>query len=222
MILDMTSGCRAIWLEKEHSDCVYVDRRALIVPMHRRGDKLDESSLAWTPDVVADNAALPFRDNLFSLLVYDPPHRGFTADSNMGRRYGSASLEEVRENIRAAAKEAHRVAMPGAHLAMKWNDIDISINIVLGMMFTYWRALFGHSMSGEKANSVTRWVLLRRVDTLMVASYRRSRRASFITGQDSDDFGQHSLDFHFSDDSSDIMSATRDSADLSAHLKGSK
>ncbi len=183
----MTSGCRSIWFDKEHPDCLYVDRRPLIVPTQKRGDKLDVSTLAWTPDIVADNSALPFRDNLFSLIVYDPPHRGFTADSNMGRRYGPTSWDELRGSVRAAAKESHRVAEPGALFAMKWNDVHLSMDTVLGLMFSYWRALVGHSMIGTNAQSITRWVLLKRVDDRLGSmSHRRVRRPSFLMKTDGD------------------------------------
>jgi hypothetical protein len=72
-ILDATTGGKHIWHEqmKDSADVVFADRRVV------EGGELEVYRDNWSvsPDVKADTRSLPFRDNVFDLICYDPPHR---------------------------------------------------------------------------------------------------------------------------------------------------
>lgn len=74
-ILDVTCGSRSIWFDKAHPAAIFCDRRE------------EEHTAVWTstnrdserkcvvkPDILCDFTDLPFEDNSFNLVVFDPPH----------------------------------------------------------------------------------------------------------------------------------------------------
>lgn len=145
-ILDLTSGNRGIWFDKNYRDACFIDIRPETNPTH-----------------VADSGALPFDDNDFDLVVFDPPHVNSGANSNTTKCYGHHTAAQVRTFVAAAAKEAHRVTCPDALMAFKWNDHDQKLDIVLCLMAPWWEPLFGaKTASRTKHSSTTQWVMLRR------------------------------------------------------------
>ena len=151
-ILDMSAGNRAVWFDKSHRDCVYVDIRPSV-----------------EPDIVADTRELPEAvGDGFNLVVFDPPHVNGGANGNISRDYGHHTTDEIRDIIKRSAKEAHRVTLPDALMAFKWNDHDQKLERVLGLMLEWWEPLFGH-LTSTRAKHVcqTCWVMLRRRDDPM-------------------------------------------------------
>ena len=147
MILDLSSGRRNIWHNKEAKGVVYLDIR--------EGVK---------PDCVADSTQLPFADSQFSLIVFDPPHTTFGPNSQMAQRYGSFKAHEIRAIVSATAAEAARVATGDALMSFKWsNHGHCSFEKILGLMASWWEPLFGHTVSiRTKHASTTQWIVLRR------------------------------------------------------------
>ena len=74
-ILDMTCGARSIWFDKHHPAAVYCDKRQESYT-DTFGTNPGERHLEIAPDIVCDFTALPFPDETFSLVVFDPPHLG--------------------------------------------------------------------------------------------------------------------------------------------------
>ena len=72
LILDMTCGGRSIWFNKEHPNCIYFDRRDEEYEQ-TFGTDPSERHIKVHPDVLGDFRDLPFEDNTFSLVVFDPP-----------------------------------------------------------------------------------------------------------------------------------------------------
>lgn len=66
-ILDVCCGSRMFWFDKHHKDTVYMDIRQL-------DDTLcDGRQLSINPDVIGDFRNIPFEDNTFKLVIFDPP-----------------------------------------------------------------------------------------------------------------------------------------------------
>jgi hypothetical protein len=145
-ILDMTAGRRAVWYNKTHPDCIYVDKRPEV-----------------NPDIVADIRSLPLASGSgFGLIVFDPPHMSCGKNSNMSKTYGYHTTKEILDTIRGGAAEAHRVSSDGALMALKWNDHDIRLARVFELM-PQWEPLFGHlTKDGPNSSSQTYWCMLRR------------------------------------------------------------
>lgn len=148
-ILDLSAGNRAVWMDKKHRDALYLDIRP-----------------EMNPDLVCDTRFLPASvGDGFGLLVFDPPHVNFGKNSNMSKSYGHHTTDEIKDIVRRTAQEAHRVSVPDALMAFKWNDHDLKLNYILSLMFNWWEPLFGHwTRNGPSAKSQTYWVMLRRKD----------------------------------------------------------
>ncbi len=145
-VLDLSSGYRGIWFNKNPKDVLFVDVDSQV-----------------GPDVVADSRMLPF-NGPFDLIVFDPPHTNVGKKSNMARDYGYHTTEAIIDIIRKTAREAHRVTSASALMAFKWNDHDQSFDKVLAMMAAWWEPLFGTTTARRtKHPCSTQWIMLRRV-----------------------------------------------------------
>ena len=67
-ILDATCGSRMIWFDKQNEDTLYMDNRQLTDIL------CDGRTLNISPDIIADFREMPFPDESFYLVVFDPPH----------------------------------------------------------------------------------------------------------------------------------------------------
>lgn len=67
-ILDMCFGSRMFWHDKSDPRAVFIDNRA------EQHTLCDGRSLVISPDVIADFRQLPFADEYFPVVVFDPPH----------------------------------------------------------------------------------------------------------------------------------------------------
>ena len=68
MILDMTCGARLMWHQKNHPDTVYCDIRSGTETLS------DGREVHINPDQIVDFRKLPFPDDTFTLVNFDPPH----------------------------------------------------------------------------------------------------------------------------------------------------
>lgn len=105
------------------------------------------------PDIVADFTQLPFPDNTFSLVVFDPPH--FVRSGNPGylaKKYGWLDVD-WKDTLRKGFSEGFRVLKPGGVLIFKWTDTETPVKEVLAL--TTQKVLFGHK-SGKQSR--THWL----------------------------------------------------------------
>ncbi len=142
-ILDLFAGKRAIWFDKTHPLAVFVDRRAEV-----------------NPTIVADLREMPDVGSGYDLVVLDPPHMNCGPNSNMSRVYGYSTTAEILETVKAAGELAFRATRPNALMALKWNDHDIRLQRVFGLL-PRWEPLFGQ-VTQTRPVSKTYWVMLRR------------------------------------------------------------
>lgn len=68
-VLDACCGSRMFWFDKEDPRALFMDNRTVDNEL-----LCDNRRLTVKPDVVADFTAIPFEDESFSLVVFDPPH----------------------------------------------------------------------------------------------------------------------------------------------------
>ncbi len=143
-IIDLSAGNRAVWFDKNHPLCTYVDKRPEV-----------------EPEIVADTKDLKmFPDATFDLAVFDPPHKNTGPNSIMSKTYGHSTTKEILETIEGTAKEAHRITKQNSLMALKWNNADIKLQRVFDLM-PQWEPLFGH-LTKDGPRSQTYWVMLLR------------------------------------------------------------
>lgn len=71
-ILDVTCGARTIWFDKKNPTALFCDKRR--EEYHNLWKNAENCSLNIDPYILFDFTALPFPDNSFPLVVFDPPH----------------------------------------------------------------------------------------------------------------------------------------------------
>ncbi|WP_336700062.1 class I SAM-dependent methyltransferase [Pantoea dispersa] len=148
-ILDMCCGSRMFWMDKQDDRAVFIDRR---VEQHVL---CDGRTLQISPDIIADFRALPFADNAFSQVVFDPPHLERAGENSwMRKKYGALDKTTWPEDIRAGFAEAFRVLRPNGTLVFKWNETQIPVSKVIALTEqkpTIWQ----RTGKGDK----THWIL---------------------------------------------------------------
>lgn len=147
-ILDVTCGARSMWFNKHHPAAVYCDKRR--EQYHHLWKSSENCTLDINPDVVCDFTDLPFPDNSFPLVVFDPPHlTGAKETAWLVKKYGKLD-ENWPQMIHDGFQECMRVLKPDGVLIFKWSEYDIPAAEV-------WKAigqkpLFGHH-SGKQSRT---------------------------------------------------------------------
>lgn len=138
-ILDACCGSRMFWFDKQNKDVLYMDNREL-------SDTLcDGRKLEVRPDLIADFRNMPFDDNTFYLVVFDPPHLLRIGDSSwMAKKYGKLS-EDWPNDIKKGFDECMRVLKPNGTLIFKWNEDQIKLGEILNVIKV--KPLFGNRRS---------------------------------------------------------------------------
>ncbi|MCI7342704.1 MAG: SAM-dependent methyltransferase [Fusobacterium necrophorum] len=124
-ILDVCCGSKMFWFQKNRDDTIYMDIREF-------EDVLcDGRKLKISPDVVADFRNIPFSDNSFKLVVFDPPHLLRVGEKSwLAKKYGRLS-ENWQEDIKQGFEECFRVLEPYGILVFKWNEEQIKLSEIL-------------------------------------------------------------------------------------------
>ena len=148
-ILDACCGSRMFWFNKENQDVVFMDNREL------EENLCDGRSLVIKPDVVGDFRAMPFNDNSFYLVVFDPPHLINAGEKAwLVRKYGKLNKNTYKEDLKKGFEECFRVLKPHGTLVFKWNETDVKTSEILKL--APYPPLFGHK-SGKM--SKTQWIV---------------------------------------------------------------
>lgn len=154
MILDACCGSRMFWFNRHNSRAVFVDKRKERHALTDKSSKGGSRELIIDPDMQADFTALPFADNSFSLVVFDPPHlircgrKGWLA-----KKYGKLGAD-WQDELRLGFAECFRVLKPEGVLIFKWNEHEVPVSQVLAL--TPERPLFGNRC-GKTARS--HWIV---------------------------------------------------------------
>lgn len=147
-VLDPASSARMMWFDKN-------DDRALFGDIRDEGDIqcVDGRTITVHPDQVMDFRALPFPDESFWHVAFDPPHL-----DNLGRNSWTAQkygrlLPSWRDDLALGFSECFRVLKPHGTLIFKWNEDRIPVGEILAL--TPEKPLYGHR-SGKA--SKTHWI----------------------------------------------------------------
>ena len=143
-ILDACCGGRMFWFDKEHPNCLYVDKRVI-------GDDNPEHKVK--PDKVMDFRDMALQDSSFKLVVFDPPHirRSWDNKGHIARDYGVLSPENWEQDIKKGFDECWRVLEDYGFLVFKWAETEVKVKDIINIIKT--TPLFGH-----KTKRNTHWL----------------------------------------------------------------
>jgi ubiquinone/menaquinone biosynthesis C-methylase UbiE len=104
--------------------------------------------------MVADFTNLPFPDESFPLVIFDPPHLNAAGLSGwLAKKYGK--LDEDWERVLAAGfRECFRVLKSKGTLIFKWNETQIPVSDILKL--TTYKPLVGNKCGKQ---SKTHWIV---------------------------------------------------------------
>lgn len=161
-ILDPCCGSRMMWHDRKNPKVVFGDlrRETITVTDRSHGKKDGTRTLHIEPDVQMDFTAMPFPDDTFNLVSFDPPHLERAGPKSwLAAKYGKLS-DNWRDDLRAGFKECMRVLKPGGTLIFKWNETQVKIGEVLKLAPV--KPLFGH-LSGRQG--LTHWLVFIKQET---------------------------------------------------------
>ena len=135
-ILDACCGSRLFWFDKENKDTTYMDIRQY------HEELLTGHVIDVKPDIVADFRDMPFADDTFDLIVFDPPHLVRAGDKSfMAKKYGKLDKSTWPRDLKQGFEECMRVLKPTGTLIFKWNDTQINVSQILDAVD--YKPLFG-------------------------------------------------------------------------------
>lgn len=136
-ILDACCGSRMFWFDKENKNTIFVDNREIDTRL------CDGRRLIIKPDIVADFKDMPFEDNTFYLVIFDPPHlKQAGKNSWLAKKYGTLDKDTWPQDIRQGFNECMRVLKPNGTLIFKWNEEQIKLKDILKVI--EYKPLFGN------------------------------------------------------------------------------
>ena len=147
-ILDACCGSKMIWKNKHHPGVLYID--------NRNGEFISSNGYKniIEPDIVADFRKLPFENETFNLVVFDPPHRSdLGKNSWMENQYGRL-FPTWETDLKSGFDECMRVLKFNGVLIFKWNEKQIKTSKIISIIGV--EPLFGN-LSGKGGKTI--WMI---------------------------------------------------------------
>ena len=147
-ILDPCCGSRMFWFDKQNPDVEFCDIRYVEETL------CDGRRLNVCPDTIADFTKLPFENDSFYHVVFDPPHMTSLGENSwMAKKYGRLTAD-WKKTLHDGFNECMRVLKPNGTLVFKWNEQDVSVSKILEIIG--YQPLYGHK-SGKLQK--THWLV---------------------------------------------------------------
>lgn len=161
-ILDATCGGRSIWhpKNKDRDDTLYIDNRELDSGFTGQEGR----TYGVNPDEIQDFRNLPYENESFKLVVFDPPHivkeNGMENLSGyVEKSYGALNAETWQHDIEKGFEELFRVLETGVTLIFKFADNAVDFKEVLELAPQ--DPLFG-TMTKQKSNCENRFFVFQK------------------------------------------------------------
>lgn len=154
-VLDACCGSRMMWFDKQDQRALFSDQRSETLTVTDRTHHEDGTrTLVIEPDFLMDFRDMPFPDESFWHVAFDPPHLERAGPKSwLAAKYGKLG-PDWREDLRAGFAECFRVLRPHGTLVFKWNETQVKVKEVLAL--TPERPLYGQ-VSGR--SGMTHWLV---------------------------------------------------------------
>lgn len=112
------------WFNKDNEDAIYMDNRTENTRL------CDGRKLIVKPDIIADFRDIPFEDESFYLVVFDPPHLIRAGEKSFLKlKYGRLDTT-WKDDIEKGLSECWRVLKQNGTMVFKWNEEQISFSMI--------------------------------------------------------------------------------------------
>lgn len=131
------------WFDKNNKDVEFCDIRTMDNELiWESRDGKERYYMTVSPDTVCDVRNLPFADNTFWHIVFDPPHLTRAGEKSwLQKKYGRLS-DDWEAFIRDSFVELMRVLKPNGTLIFKWSEVDVKVSEMLKVI--PFKPLYGH------------------------------------------------------------------------------
>ena len=144
-ILDACCGSRMFYFDRLNPDVLYADNRELETTL------CDGRQLLIKPDIQMDFRNMPYKDNTFKVVVFDPPHLLHAGTGSwLAQKYGVLPADWP-EYLKTGFTECMRVLEPSGLLVFKWCEDQIPLSKVLNE--------FDHKPLLGDQRGKTRWLI---------------------------------------------------------------
>lgn len=141
-VLDACCGSRMFWFDRADSRATFGDIRRESHLLTDRSSRGGARQLTIDPDVLLDFRDMPFDDESFHLVVFDPPHLIKNGRNGwLAKKYGKLGTD-WKDDLRAGFKECFRVLRQNGTLIFKWNEFEVPVSEIIAL--TDVKPLFGN------------------------------------------------------------------------------
>lgn len=145
IILDACCSSKMCWFDKKNPNVLFADIRKESRILS------DGSYFEVNPDIQMDFKNMPFPDNNFKMVLFDPPHiDDLPENSIMAIKYGRL-FSNWENEIAEGFRECMRVLEPNGVLIFKWNEKRVKLGQLLSVINC--QPLFGHT-SGKHGRTI--------------------------------------------------------------------
>ncbi len=156
-VLDPCCSIRAMWYDKADPRTHFADCRSGRLNMDQYPSQKGRSDKVVAPDQIHDFTDMPYDDESFYHVVFDPPHVKNSAlnmeTSITGFVYGALDPDTWKETLSKGFSECFRVLKPNGTLIFKWSERSIQLHEVLKL--TDQKPLYGHKSAKRMG---THWI----------------------------------------------------------------
>jgi len=128
-VLDACCGGRMFWYDKKNPLAYFIDCREIA-----KGAFANNWNPNWCicPDEIVDFRDMPYPDETFRIVVFDPPHlTSGSEESVINKKYGLLNKATWKQDIVQGFNECWRVLAPMGVLIFKWNEANIKVSELL-------------------------------------------------------------------------------------------
>jgi len=132
-ILDATAGSRGIWVQKNHPYVTFMDKRKGKFVSYQ--SPKDKRTYEVNPDVVASWDNMPFKDETFDMVVFDPPHiiKKQKTPSRLEIQYSYLDKDIWRKTLKDAFINLFRVLKQDGIFILKWCESNKPIEDIIAL-----------------------------------------------------------------------------------------
>lgn len=127
-ILDVCCGSKMFYFDKTNKNVLFCDKRQI------KTNLCDGRKFEVTPDLICDFTNLPFKNETFYHVIFDPPHlKNIGENSYMAVKYGKLN-NEWPTILKQGFDECMRVLKQYGTLVFKWNEEQINLKEILNVI----------------------------------------------------------------------------------------